>query len=545
MAPTRGTDIRNIRHTRSWAATALALITAAGALSACGGSGEASRDTLRYGLSSAPTCGDPAQASTNQTVNVARQVVDSLVDQNPDTGEITGWLAEEYDISADGRSFTFWLRPGVTFSDGTPLTSAVVKQNFDALAGPPRSGQASSTRTLQASGFLLGYDRTDTPDERTAIVRFAAPNVQFLQAAATTQLGILAPATVARSFDERCSGLNVIGSGPYTYAAWEQSRSVRLVRRDDYTWAPDIGFASQPRYRTVEFSVVPESAVRAGSIGGGQLDATADPQPQDRSTLEAAGATFVSRPNPGLPYILQANTSGGVLADEGVRQAVSFALNRSELVDTVLGTNFRSAASVLASTTPGFREAPEVRYDPAAARTILDRLGWQPGPGGVRARDGRPLSFEVIYSPEFYANKPILELAQRQLRDVGIDLSITALSNDDFLTRRSEGRFDAVYYNVTRADPDILRSRLGVEGANYSRRPVDPRIDPLLTEQAGIADAARRGAVVDELQSRLVSAAYAIPVVELSQVAAVAPGFTSIGFDASGVLRLQFAGDAS
>lgn len=520
------------------AVTAAVALSVAVPLAACAGSDSAA-DILRYGLSSAPSCPDPAQASTNQTVNVTRQVVDSLVDQDPGTGELIPWLAERFETSPDGRSFTFTLRPDVTFSDGTPLTSEVVEQNFDALASPA-SGTAGSTRTLQASGFLLGYEGTRTPDPRTAIVRFSEPNVQFLQAASTTQLGILAPATVARSFDERCLAANVIGSGPYTYSEWEQNRSVTIERRDDYHWAAGIGFADQSPYQRVEFSVVPESNVRAGSIQAGQLDATADPQPQDRESLAAVGAALVSRPNPGLPFVIQSNVSRGVLAEREVRRAVLTALNRPELVDTVLGGDFEPATSVLASTTPGYRADPDIRYDPQESERVLDAAGWRRPGSDIREKDGRKLTFDVIYSPEFYGNKPILELVQQQLSAVGIEMTISALSNDDFLSRRSAGDFDAVYYNVTRADPDILRSRLSATGTNYSQRPPDPQIDPLLDQQAGVADQAARHRIVDRIQTRLAEAGYAIPVTELSQVAAVAAGFGGIGFDASGVLRLQF-----
>lgn len=522
------------------AATAAAALTVVMPVAAACAGDDSSSDTLRYGLSSAPSCADPAQASTNQTVNVTRQVVDSLVDQNRDTGALTPWLAERFAASPDGRSFTFTLRPDVTFSDGRPLTAQVVKQNFDALGGSASGHSAGSTRTLQASAFLLGYEGTDTPDPRTAVVRFREPNVQFLQAASTTQLGILAPSTVRRSFDERCTAANVIGSGPYRYSGWEQNRSATLARRDGYRWAPHIGFGPTARYKTLEFSVVPESGVRAGSVGAGQLDAAADPQPQDRRTLSSAGATLVSRSNPGLPYVIQPNISRGVLADQDVRRAVTTALNRPELVATVLGENFRPATSALATTTPGYRGDSNVRYDPKESGRVLDAAGWRVSGDGIREKDGTKLTFDVIYSPEFYGNKPILELVQQQLRAVGIGMSVTTLSNDDFLSRRSAGDFDAVYYNVTRADPDILRSRLGVSGSNYSRRQPDPQIDPLLDQQAGVADPAARSQIVEQIQSHLIAATYAIPVIELSQVVAVARGFDGIGFDASGVLRVQF-----
>ncbi|GAB18145.1 putative ABC transporter substrate binding protein [Gordonia effusa NBRC 100432] len=521
-------------------AAAALVVSAVIPLAACGGDASAP-DVLRYGLSSAPTCADPAQSSTNQTVNVVRQVVDSLLDQDRKTGELKGWLARKFQVSPDGRSFTFTLRDDVTFSDGTPLTADVVKKNFDALT----SDKKTSTRTLQASAFLLGYQRTETPDKHTAIVRFAEPNVQFLQATATTQLGILAPATVARTFDERCTAANVVGSGPYTYTGWEQNRSASLTRRDNYAWAPDVGFAPKARYRTVEFSVVPESGVRAGSVGSGQLDAVADAQPQDRDGLAAAGASIVARSNPGLPFVFQSNVSRGVLADRTIRTAVTWALDRPELVSTVLGDSFKPATSVLASTTPGYRADPLVKHDPDAAKKVLDAAGWRGPDGGTRSKNGTKLSFDVIYSPEFYGNKPILELIQRQLAKVGIDLTITALANDDFLSRRSAGDFDAVYYNVTRADPDILRSRVGVEGPNYSHRAFDANVDPLLTQQAGIGDRAQRLRVVDTVQTRIADAGYVIPVVELSQVAAIASGFGGIGFDASGVLRLQYPDEQS
>ena len=89
--------------------------------------------TLRYGLSQAPTCADPAQAGSNQTVYVTRTVVDSLTDQNPDTGEITPWLAKSWEISPDAASFTFVLRDDATFSDGTPVTADSVKKTFDSV----------------------------------------------------------------------------------------------------------------------------------------------------------------------------------------------------------------------------------------------------------------------------------------------------------------------------------------------------------------------------------------------------------------------------
>ncbi|WP_280491048.1 ABC transporter permease [Nocardia asiatica] len=94
--------------------------------------------TLRYGLSQAPTCSDPAQAGTNQTLYVARQIVDSLTDQDPATGELKPWLAHSWEAGPDAKVFTFHLTDGVTFSDGTPLTADSVRNTFDRSCGSAR-----------------------------------------------------------------------------------------------------------------------------------------------------------------------------------------------------------------------------------------------------------------------------------------------------------------------------------------------------------------------------------------------------------------------
>ncbi|MCX6492290.1 MAG: ABC transporter substrate-binding protein, partial [Rhodococcus sp.] len=106
--------------------------------------------TLRYGLSGAPTCSDPAQSGTNQTIYVTRQVVDSLTDQNPETGEIEPWLAERWEVGPDAKSFTFTLKDGVTFSDGTVLDAAAVKANFDAIIG------LGAAKAPLAASYLTG-----------------------------------------------------------------------------------------------------------------------------------------------------------------------------------------------------------------------------------------------------------------------------------------------------------------------------------------------------------------------------------------------------
>ncbi len=106
--------------------------------------------SIVFALKEDPKCLDPQQTSLTTALNVGRQLVDSLLDQNPDTGEIVPWLATEWSSNKDLTAYTFTLKDGVTFSDGTPLTAQVVADNFDAIAAsahPPRSRTATSSAT--------------------------------------------------------------------------------------------------------------------------------------------------------------------------------------------------------------------------------------------------------------------------------------------------------------------------------------------------------------------------------------------------------------
>ncbi|KAA0017099.1 ABC transporter substrate-binding protein [Antrihabitans cavernicola] len=509
-------------------------------LVACGGAdGDAAAagpaqpgGTLRYGLSVAPTCADPAQSGTNQTIYVTRQIVDSLTDQDPKTGEIKPWLAQSWQVAPDASSFTFTLKDGVTFSDGTPVTADSVKKNFDAVKDLGPDGAL-------AKSYLSGYTGTDVIDAHTARVNFSGPNVAFLQASSTPQLGVLSDATVAQPWEQRCQG-NAIGSGPFVYTDWQQGRSATLKKRAGYDWGSAVFAHRGDAYLDgIDFTVVPESGVRAGSVSSGQLDATSDALPQDASQIQGAGGQVLTRPNPGIVFFFQPNVTRGVLADQAVRQALIPAIDRKELIDTVLDPTFFAATGPLAHTTPLYKDlSSTVKYDPAKAGKDLDAAGWRTGTDGIREKNGQRLSFAVSFTAVFAGNQAVLELVQQQLKKVGVDLQLQLLSNGDYNARTASGDYDALYYNSTRADPDILRATFATDGRNFNRRGPDPELDQALTGQLASADVNQRGAQVSKAQELIIDRGLSIPTIELSQAIGVASTVQDLKFEASS--RLQF-----
>ena len=522
--------------------TAAAAAVLGAALTACGSGTAATSEpagdpqpggTLRYGLSQAPTCADPAQAGSNQTIYVARQVVDSLTDQDPETGAIVPWLAESWESNAEGTQFTFRLKDGVTFSDGTPFTADSVKKNFDAIVNT-----LGGVKAPQAVGFLAGYTGTTVVDDRTAQVNFSAPNAPFLQATASHQLGLLSAADTAKSAEERCTG-ELSGTGPFVYEDYQQDRSATLVKRAGYVWGSEaFGHDGEGYLDRIEFTIVPESGVRTGSLASGQLDGISDALPQDAPQIEGAGGRILTTPNPGIPFGFQPNVSRGVLADPAVRSALIPAIDRQELVDTVLGPDFRPATGTLASATPGYLELADVTHDPQKAQKILGDAGWVPGPDGIRVKDGQRLSFPVLFSSVFAGNQAILELVQQQLRAVGIDLQLDLVSTPESTARQNAGDYESTYYNSTRADGDILRTAFGLDGRNLNRRGPIPELDNVLNRQLSTTDPDARAALIEQAQQLVLDNGLWIPTVELSQAIGAGPNVADLKFEASA--RLQF-----
>ena len=489
--------------------------------------------TLRFALGASPSGVDPQQVGSNVSIYIARQLADSLTDQDPETGEIVPWLAQSWEVSDDLTRFTFHLRDDVTFSDGTPLTATTVKANFDSLVG------ALAPTAALATSYLAGYQETTVDDEHTATVVFATPNAQFLQATSTVSLAILSDATTTADPAARLQG-EIVGSGPFELAEYTQDQGATIVRRDGYAWPSTVSENPGEAYLDqIDFTIVPESGVRSGGLASDQFDAVGDVLPQDVPQVEGSGGSVLTRTNPGVVFVLQPNVSTGPLADPDVRAAVQVAINRQELVDTVLSEAFEPATSVLASSTPGYADLSDaLAFDQDGAAEALDDAGWALGADGIREKGGEKLSFDVVYAPLFTGSQAVLELTQQQLKAVGVDLQVRQQTPAEQQAAVAAGDYDTYYYNSTRADGDILRTQFSSKFRNINKRPADTVLDPLLDAQLAEGDAAARADLLATAQETILADGFAIPLFELAQSIGVGADVHGLAFDASS--RLLF-----
>ncbi|MFC4908381.1 ABC transporter substrate-binding protein [Actinomadura gamaensis] len=509
------------------AVATLAVAPFATACSAGDDAGAAAGRTLRIGMATSPECLDPQQAGTSAALNIGRQLVDSLTDQDPRTGEIKPHLAASWKVDRDSTAFTFTLVRGATFSDGEPVDAAAVKANFDNVV-------KLGAKALLGSAYLAGYRRTTVIDAQTARVEFAKPSAQFLQATSTVSLGLLAP----RSFDSpaprRCQAAGLIGSGPFTFKSLVQNQQVVLVKRPGYAWGSGASAHHGEAYLDrITYVVVPEAGARAGALESGQVDAITDVAPGDQARFRGGGFTEVDAANPGIPYNLQPNTSRPALNEEKVRQALQLGIDRKAVVDTVLTPSYKPATGALAATTPGYVDLrDQVRYDPARAGALLDEAGWKPGPDGVRVKNGRPLRLGVVYPTSFDQNQPVLELIQQQVRKIGVGLTLRQGTPGQLARLAASGDYDLAWSNLTRSDPDVLRPIFSTKYVNRSYLKPNP-LDDLLDRQAAQPQEAERRATVAEAQRLIIGKGYLIPIFEAAQVLAFSHRVRGLSFGAS------------
>ncbi|MFJ4171554.1 ABC transporter substrate-binding protein [Paenarthrobacter sp. NPDC089714] len=509
--------------------------------SACGGGADAGAQqsaasspvpggNLNFAVSVDRGCIDPQQVGNNDAIAIARQTVASLTSQDPKTGEIVPWLAEKFENNADATSFTFTLRTGASYADGTAIDAQSVKTNFEAI-------KALGAKATLGSTYLSDVSAITVKDPQTVVVDFSKPNAQFLQATSTFTLGLLSPASAKLSEADRCAG-KFSGSGPFNVKSYTVDKEAVLERRAGYNWPSSTNSNKGEAYLdTVTFKIIPEAGNRTGSLQSGQIDATAAISAADIGLFSGNGFWNETRANPGVVYNLYSNESNPKLKETAVRQAISKAINREEITKTLLTEADQPAKGVLSHTTPYFKDYSSLlAHDPDGAKKLLDDAGWKPGADGIREKNGEKLSFKVTY---WQSPKEVLELIQQQLKEIGVDLQLKFTTIADVTAAQADKTYDFSYGNLTRSDPDVLRTVFASNAARGGSNLRDKLpVDDTLGEQAAALDKDARQKLVDQAQEALIKDAHSIPLYELSTTISASGKVHDLKFEASS--RLDF-----
>ncbi|WP_175087728.1 ABC transporter substrate-binding protein [Candidatus Frankia nodulisporulans] len=397
--------------------------------------------SLTYAIDTEPTCFDIHVSPQDITAAIQRNVFDSLVSEDT-AGTFHPWLATSWTIAPDHRSYTFTLRKGVTFSDGTPFNAQAVKANFDHIVAP-------ATKSRFASSLLGPYTGTDVVDDSTVRVNFSSPFSPFLQGASTAYLGFYSPKALAANSSRLCAGGPAsVGTGPFLFTRYTRGQSIVLSKNPAYRWAPENARHSGPAYLdTLTIRILKENSARVGSLTSGQVDLAGAVPPANVRTVEANSRLQVLRRDaPGSPYSLYLNTALAPFTDVRVRQAFQRGVNIDQDVKTVYFGQYRRSWSPLTAVTPSYDASLENSwpYDPAKANQLLDQAGWTArDSAGYRTRDGRRLTlvWPLLASAVREQRDVLGQAIQADLKKLGIELTRPALDAGAFIEQAYAGKF--------------------------------------------------------------------------------------------------------
>ncbi|MEU0987966.1 ABC transporter substrate-binding protein [Streptomyces sp. NPDC005953] len=498
--------------TRLFAASGAAALL----LTGCTSGVETSDTThLRVAYGWYPTCFDYAQS--NPFALFGRQVLDTLLSHNPDTGKLEPYLAQSWKNLDGGRAYEFTLRDGVTFSNGEKLTAQVVADNFQTLW--KHAGQGVSPTP---GAYLRGYDNAKAIDGRTVRVEFTQPNAGFLQANTEGQFGIIAPASLAKSPKERCAE-GTIGSGPFVLKEAVQDERVEYTKREGYDWAPAaFGRKGAAALDRVTIQIVPEESVRAAGVVSGEYDIAYSMTEKGLSQAgKQDGVNTVLAADRSVVNTFVVNTADPVLTDPAVRQAIQHGIDRKEFVDTFYGKGVEPATDVVSRGHPNYRDRTTLlAHDPERSRSILERAGWAKGTDGIRAKGGKKLRLALTYSnSDIGAAASGWEYVKNGLAEIGVALDLKPVSDAAQADLRKTGKWQlAVYQGASRGDADGIAAFYHTELAPWDGQAPRPEVDRLLAEQAATVDPVKRNSLVQTAVTTILQQGHGIPLFDSAQV---------------------------
>ncbi len=472
---------------------------------------------------------------------ILNQITDKLTYQDPKTLEIQPWIAESWEVNPTATEYTFKLKKGVTFSDGTPLDAAAVARNYDTY------GLGNKELKLPVSEVINNYDRSEVVDPLTVKFYFKKPSPGFLQGTSVIGSGLVSLATLARPFEELGDATKIIGSGPFVVTAETLGKELTLTARKDYAWGP-VKHAHQGRawLDEIKLIVTPEDSVRIGALLSGQAGFIRQVQAYDEKRVQDQKFEIYAPSTRGVNNSVVFRPDNALVADVKVRQALLYATNTKEIVQTLFSANYPQATSVIASTALGYVNlSAKLGYDEAKAKQLLDDAGWKLNANGLREKDGKELvlaAYESLPQPQ---NKETLQLVAQQWAKVGVKLNVLAGDAGSRVVDNLDPEKTPVSPGmVGRADPDVIKSNyyptnrnvLLQKGGVSSKVKAfeDNKLNGLLDAIAAETDAAKRLALTADVQNYLIDQAYVIPVFEEPQAFAGSPSVKGVGFEAVG-----------
>lgn len=499
-----------------------ATLLAATALAGCaesqrddGGSGGGDGGTFVFGAAGAPEMFDPFYATDGETFRVTRQMFQGLVGIEPGTAEVVPELATKWTPNDDGTEWTFELRDGVTFHDGTAFDAEAVCANFERMFDQNEAGQTAG----EYWGYTMGsfkndaagslYQGCEATGDLEAVITISGPTSGFPTMLSLPSLSMQSPtamedgdangiAAEGEGFSFPDYAANPVGTGPFRFGEYDEANgTITLERNDDY-WGDAAGVSE------LVFRVIPDESTRRQELEAGSINGYDLPNPVDWQGLEDDGNTVEIRDAFNILYLGLNPESNPKLKDLKVRQALYHALNREQLVQTQLPEGATVATQFMPDTVSGYNTSLEpYAYDPEEAKRLLAEAGAE----DLELTFAYPTEVSRPYMPD---PQKLYEALEADLEAVGVKVDVkTASWNGGYLDNVTAGRYDAYILGWT-GDYDSPFNFIGTFFGNLKENdfgteayPWGKQLADDLKAADAVVDDAERGAAFEQLNQQI------------------------------------------
>jgi len=446
-----------------------------------GGSGTPSgsgsyKDTLTWCQGSDVTSLDPHQGKETPAVQVTCQIFDTLVVVNPETGELEPQIAESWE-QTDDVTYVFKIREGVKFHDGSEVTAADVKFSLE-----------RAINSAAVSYIVDFIESVSDNGDGTVTIKTKYPYGPALRNLAIPFAAIVPKALVEA--DEANFILNPVGSGPYQFVEWKQGDHITMKAFDDY-------YAGKAATENLIMRVVPENAQRSIALETGEVDLAYGlsvndiPKVEDNPDLVANVISSLS-----CTYI-SFNLNKAPFDNPLVREALSIAIDRQAIVDTINSGVGEPADAIIAPGVFGYYSTGVPEYNPERAKELLAEAGY---PNGFST---------TLWVNENQGRIEICQAIMAMLMDIGVECKLESMEFGSYISRTSAGEHELACFGWTTSSGDADYTYYSLEHSSKQGAPgnrsfiSDPEVDQLIEDARSSSDEATRKELYQKLAIKL------------------------------------------
>ncbi|MDV2686615.1 nickel ABC transporter substrate-binding protein [Alkalihalophilus lindianensis] len=388
-------------------------------------------------------------------------VYEPLVSYQED-GELKPHLAENWDISEDGKEYVFHLRQDVTFTDDTSFNAEIVKKNFDAIL--------TNVDLHSWLGFISKIAQTEVIDEYTFKLTLTEPYYPTIQELAVVRpVRFLGEAGFPEDGDTSKGVVKPVGTGPWILEEYKVDEYAVFTRNDSY-------WGELSSVEKIKVKVIPDAETRVLAFEKGDLDLIYGEgviSLDSFNQLQSTGIYGTSISEPVATRQLVMNTNKEQLSDDRVRQALHYGFNKEAMVEGVTSGLEEAADYILPTNYPytSDLDATTVSYNVEKAKHLLDEAGWKVPEGkNVREKDGKPLEIELMYNSAESIQKTMAETLQSEWAGLGVKLNIVGVELTTQVERFKANEFDMNFFSNYGApyDPHTFVNIVATEGFGFS-----------------------------------------------------------------------------